>query len=69
MEDGAVDVLRTNPPAIMRVEEAARYLCVSVKTVRREVESRRLRPARIGRRLIFTRAELDRFVALCASMN
>jgi excisionase family DNA binding protein len=52
---------------LMNTAEAAEYLRVSVRLVQKLVQTRKLRPARIGRRLIFQRSELDRFVALqCA---
>lgn len=49
------------------IEEAARYLRVCEKTVRRCVLRGQLVPVRIDRRVLFLRAELDRF--LQASMQ
>lgn len=50
-------------PALNLIETAD-YLRVCERTVRSLVTNRRLRPARIGRRLIFKRSELDRFLDL-----
>lgn len=55
---------------IMDVNEAADYLRISVRQIHRLVKSRAFKRARIGKRLVFKRAELDHYVelqtALCA---
>jgi excisionase family DNA binding protein len=62
----------TATPAIrplMDRKEAAEYLRQSVRTITNLVASRRLRPARIGRRLIFKRTEVDRYVDLLTAQS
>jgi excisionase family DNA binding protein len=49
---------------VMTKVEAADYLRVSPRTLTNLLAARRLRAARIGRRVLFKRAELDRFVDL-----
>lgn len=44
--------------------EAADYLRVSDRLIEKLVSQRRLKPARINRRLIFKRTELDRYAEL-----
>jgi len=46
------------------VEEAAGLLGISVWTVRAYVRDGRLRPVRIGRRVLLAEDELERFVEL-----
>jgi excisionase family DNA binding protein len=48
----------------MNLQEAADYLRVSARLVEKLVSQHRLKPARINRRLIFKRSELDRYVDL-----
>jgi excisionase family DNA binding protein len=48
----------------MNMEETADYLRVSVRLIQKLVYSRKLRPARVGRRLLFQRAEIDHFVSI-----
>ncbi len=54
----------SEPRTNMNISEAADYLRVSVSLMQKLVAARKLRPARIGRRLIFLRTELDRYVEL-----
>ncbi len=56
--------VRSSPPTNMNLNEAAIYLCVSAKTIRRETYSRSLKVARVGRRLIYRRCDLDRYLEL-----
>lgn len=56
--------LRSNPPTNMNLREAALYLGISPRKLWSEAADRRLKVARIGSRLIFTRTELDRYVAV-----
>lgn len=53
----------------MRIPEAAEYLRVSVRQIHRLVKSRQIRCARIGKRVVFKREELDRFVDLRLAMQ
>ena len=47
------------------VEGAAKLLSISVWTVRAAVRDGRLKPVRIGRRVLLEEAELSRFIAEC----
>jgi excisionase family DNA binding protein len=47
------------------INAVARLLSISPWTVRSYVARGALRPIRIGRRVLFEEAELDRFVAFC----
>lgn len=49
--------------ALKSVEEAAGLLGISKWTVRAYIRSGRLRPVRLGRRVLLSEAELERFVA------
>lgn len=58
------DKLRQNPPVNLSLPEAAAYLCVSASTLWTLKNRGRVRCARIGRRLVFQRTELDRFLSV-----
>ncbi len=45
------------------VKSAARILCISPWTVRAYVRQGKLRPVRLGRRVLFEETELARFIA------
>lgn len=49
---------------LMNIQEAADYLRVSVRLIQKLLASRKLKAARLGRRLVFKRSELDRYVDL-----
>ena len=51
-------------PRLLRVNEAAAYLSTTIWNIRTLVWERQLAPVRIGksRRLLFDRADLDRYV-------
>lgn len=61
-----VDTLRQSTQAILTLPEAAKYLKVSRATLKRYVDLRKIRPAKLhsgqGGAVRFRRAELDRFV-------
>lgn len=48
----------------MNVGEAADYLRVSSKTLQRETNNGQIRVARIGRRLVYRKVDLDRYLEL-----
>lgn len=50
-------------PRLWTLHEAAAFLRVSERTIRRQVAARRLNCVRIGRRLLFDSADVSRFVA------
>ena len=50
------------PRGAFQLHEAARYLGVSVISVRRAIQRGLLHPNRVFRHLLFPRAELDRFL-------
>lgn len=51
-------------PVYFNPRDAAAYLTISPRTLWKETNARRINAARFGRRLIYPRAELDRFVAV-----
>ena len=53
----------------MNVGEAADYLRVSSKTLQRETNTRQIRVARIGRRLVYRKVDLDRYLELKVLAN
>ncbi len=50
-------------PQLYDVQVAAKILSISPWTVRAAIRSGRLRPVRIGRRVLLEESELERFVA------
>lgn len=58
--------LHANPPANLSTSQAAAYLNISPRLLMREVArpGSSLRPFRIGRRVLYRRADLDRFTEL-----
>lgn len=55
--------IRRNPPTNLNLAEAAAYVGVSSRKLWNEVTEKRLRAARVGRRLIFQKAELDLYLS------
>ena len=51
--------------ALKSVEEAAELLGISKWTVRGYIKTGKLRPVRLGRRVLVEEAELERLVAIC----
>ena len=49
--------------ALKSVEESAELLGISVWTVRAYIRDAKLRPVRLGRRVLLQESELERFVA------
>ncbi|EIP99501.1 hypothetical protein OpiT1DRAFT_04019 [Opitutaceae bacterium TAV1] len=54
--------VRTNPPQCMSKAEAATYLGVSLRFLNRELERFRLKPTRLGRRVILRLKEIERYL-------
>lgn len=48
---------------VLTLKQASDYLNVSERTLRRQITEGKIAPVRIGRRLLFQRAELDRFLS------
>lgn len=69
METSSSPTIETPIRPVMDRKEAASYLRVSVRLITNLVASRRLRPARIGRRLVFKRSELDRYLDLLMAQS
>jgi excisionase family DNA binding protein len=57
-----VAVVPVTKPAAMRVDQAARYLAVSVTTIRRLIKRRELETRRIGTALVVLTRSLDAFL-------
>lgn len=64
-----IAALRANPPLNMSLAEAAAYVGVSARKLWEEASRRRVRVARVGSRLIFKRADIDRWLELLAAQN
>jgi len=58
----ALNQLRANPPKLMRVNEVAAVVGISVRTVNRLIASKQLRVCRLGRRIIIRREDLFEYV-------
>ena len=54
--------IRSMPPSLLTVLEAAEYLIISERKIRGEIAKRMLGAARIGRRLIIRLRDLDDYV-------
>ena len=54
--------IRTSPPRLLSVTEAAEYLTISERKIRSEIANGMLRVARIGRRLVIRLRDLDEYV-------
>jgi excisionase family DNA binding protein len=54
---------RKDMRALKSVEEAAGLLAISPWTVRSYIKTGKLKPVRLGRRVLVEEAELERFVA------
>jgi excisionase family DNA binding protein len=55
-------VIRTNPPLNMVVNEAAAYLAVSPRKIRDLIQSRQIKSARVGAKIVLRREWLDAFL-------
>jgi excisionase family DNA binding protein len=55
--------MTTPVPHLLSVQEAARYLSLSVHTLRTWVSERRVPYIKLGRRVLFRQADLDRLAA------
>ena len=54
--------IRSMPPSLLTVLEAAEYLIISERKIRDEIAKRMLGAARIGQRLIIRLRDLDDYV-------
>jgi excisionase family DNA binding protein len=61
------DKLRLTPPSNLTLPEAAAYLRVAASTLWDLKNRGKVRCARIGKRLIFQRTELDRVLSVSAA--
>ena len=50
---------------LLSINAAAESLSISPWTVRAYIRTRKLRPVRIGRRILLTEAELERLITAC----
>jgi excisionase family DNA binding protein len=56
-------------PVYFNPKDAAAYLTISPRTRWEETQKRRIKAVRVGRRLIYPRAELDRFIAVRLALS
>lgn len=62
-------LLRSNPPVNLTLKEAATYIGISPRKLWNETCAGNVRVARVGRRLIIKRAEIDRWLDLLAAQG
>ena len=61
--------LATAPRPYVDRTEAAAILRISIRMLTKLVSARKLRPARIGRRVIFKRNDIERFVEVQMALS
>ena len=69
LEKPQADQIRQLTPANLNLAEAAAYVGVSVRKLWDEKNKSRIRCARIGRRLIFQKVELDRWLSVLSAAS
>ncbi len=65
-DQGTPQIMPTALPQLLSVADVAGTLSVSQKTVRRMLDAGVLPACRVGRLVRIQRAELERYIALCA---
>jgi excisionase family DNA binding protein len=58
-----MSAIETSPVRAVSIEEAARQYGLSKSTFRRAIQSRQLRAARVGRRIVIRISELEKWLA------
>lgn len=58
------DQIRTSPPVVMTVMEAAAYLACSPRKLRDLIQSRKIKSARVGAKILCRREWLDAFLGV-----
>ncbi len=59
----AASAVRTNPPCVLNVLEAAAYLGISPRKIRDLLYARAIKHAKIGARIVIRKQYLDEFVS------
>ena len=54
-----LESIRTNPPCIMRIHEAAAYMAISPRKLRYMISEGRIKAIRFERRVILRRKDID----------
>ena len=54
--------LRINPPKLLNVVEASKYIGVSERTLRSWISERKIRVARLGGRIVIRTCDIDRMI-------
>lgn len=54
--------LRTNPPRVLNVPEASRYVGISERTLRSLIAERKIKIVRLGGRILLRLVDIDRFI-------
>ena len=54
--------LRTNPPKVLNVPEASKYIGVSQRTLRSWIADRKIKVVRVGGRVLLRLVDIDRFL-------
>lgn len=54
--------LRTNPPKLLNVAEASKYIGISERTIRSWIADREIKVSRLGGRVVLRLVDVDRFI-------
>lgn len=54
--------LRSNPPKVLNVPEASKYIGVSERTLRSLIADRKIKVVRVGGRVLLRLVDIDRFI-------
>ena len=54
--------VRSNPPRLMNVAEASQYIGISDRFLRELIASKKIRAARIGKRVVLRLVDLDAWI-------
>lgn len=54
--------LRTNPPKLLSVAEASKYIGISERTLRSWIADRQIRVVRLGGRVVLRLVDVDRYI-------
>lgn len=58
----SLNCIRTAPPKVLNVQEAAAYMGISPRTLRTWISERKIRVARLGGRVVLRLVDVDRFI-------
>ena len=56
--------LRNNPPKLLSVAEASKYIGISERTIRSWIAERKIRVSRLGGRVVLRLVDVDRYIEM-----